>query len=116
MTLDELKSVNAKWNACVYAAEVMDDWTPILPGGKGDCDSYATAKMQDLYNRGWPLSVMRLATCFVETGGYHCVLLVDWEGTTWVLDNRRPFPTEYSLLPYKWDKLQIAGTRAWEEA
>jgi predicted transglutaminase-like cysteine proteinase len=115
VTHDELVAVNKAINATPYVAEVGDDWAPITDMG-GDCDSYATAKMQALYKIGWPLSAMRLATCWTETGEYHAVLLVDFDGTTFVMDNRRPYPTSHDLLPYKWDKFQIAGTQQWEMA
>jgi predicted transglutaminase-like cysteine proteinase len=113
--LDDLRLVNAKVNLLPYVAEVGDDWTPIAAAG-GDCDSYATAKYERLAAIGWPREWLRLATCYVETGEYHAVLLADLDGRTWVLDNRHPWPTEFSLLPYRWHKLQIAGTRQWELA
>ena len=117
MTKHDLVDVNAQFNACVYAPEVGDDWTPAVIGGGADCDSYATAKFQALVDRGWPVSALRLATCWVEdNGGYHCVLLANLDGTTHVLDNRFPYPMHYDMLPYKWHKLQIAGTQKWELA
>lgn len=115
MNLSELNLVNAKVNLLPYKAEVGDDWTPITADGD-DCDSYATEKYRRLVQMGWPKSVLRLATCFVEDGGYHAVLLADLDGQTWVLDNRTPHPTEFNLMPYRWHKLQIAGTQQWEFA
>lgn len=115
MTFDDLKSVNAKINAMPYKSEVGDDWSPITEAGD-DCDSYATAKYACLVQMGWPKSSLRLATCWVETGDYHAVLLVNYEGQTWVLDNRHGWPMEYQLLKYKFDDIQIAGTQNWEKA
>ena len=116
MNLAELNLVNAKVNLFPYTAEPGDDWTPITEAG-GDCDSYATEKYRRLVALGWPKSALRLATCYVETGDYHAVLLADTpDGQTWVLDNRRPRPTEFQLMPYRWHKLQIAGTQHWELA
>lgn len=116
-TFDELRLVNAKVNMLPYVDNDVgsDDWTPITETG-GDCDSYATAKYERLVQMGWPRSALRLATCWVETGEYHAVLLVDFDGQTWVLDNRHPHPIEHSLLRYRWHKLQIAGTNQWEVA
>lgn len=111
----ELREVNAKYNALPYVSEFFEDWTPITAAG-GDCDSYATAKMEELLERGWPRESLRLATCYVETGGYHAVLLVDLEGQTWVLDNRQSYPAEFQLLPYRWDKIQVPGTLEWRKA
>ncbi len=130
--LDDLRVVDAKVNLCPYKPEQIEDWTPITLTG-GDCDSYATAKMQELWLRGWPINWLRLAMCRVEpfklvdkdTGitrdatdaeRLHLVLLADLDGQTWVLDNRRPYPTEFQLLRYEWLRFQIAGTRLWEYA
>lgn len=120
-SLNDLKIVNTKVNLLPYKSEVEEDWTPAVDGG--DCDSYATAKMQRLVQCGWPVASMRLATCFVEPSAaaekrdrYHCVLLVDFDGQTYVLDNRHPHPMEYDLLPYDWHKFQVPGTQEWEWA
>ena len=116
MNPDDLNLVNAKVNLLPYKSEVGDDWTPITDAGD-DCDSYATEKYRRLVALGWPKSALRLATCFVEDGGYHAVLLADTpDGQTWVLDHRYPRPTEFQLLPYRWHKLQIPGTQEWEFA
>lgn len=115
VTMDVLKEVNTQINNIPYKSETQEDWTPITLAG-GDCDSYATAKFEVLASKGIPTKSLRLATCWCEDGGYHAVLLVDLDEQTWVLDNRHPYPMEYQLLPYKWDKIQIAGTSAWEKA
>lgn len=114
-TLLLLEDVNKRINALPFKNEVGDDWTPIVPDG-GDCDSYATAKYEALVKAGIDIKLLRLATCWVETEEYHAVLLVDVEGQTWVLDNRYMHLMEYQLLPYKWHKLQIAGTNKFEFA
>jgi len=115
MNFAELQLVNAKVNLLPYVAEVGDDWTPITEAG-GDCDSYATAKFERLVLMGWPVSALRFAYCTVETGEAHLVLLADLDGQTWCLDNRHPHPVEFQLLPYRWIRLQIAGTQRWEDA
>jgi predicted transglutaminase-like cysteine proteinase len=114
-TLNDLQSVNERINALPYKADIGDDWTPITAAGD-DCDSYATAKFEALATMGWPVASLRLATCWTEDTAYHAVLLADLEGQTWVLDNRKAWPIEFELLPYKWDKLQVAGTQDWEKA
>ena len=113
ISLNDLRLVNTKINLLPYCSEVEDDWVPAVAAG--DCDSYATAKFERLVQMGWPTQFLRLATCYVETGEYHAVLLVDWDGQTWVLDNRHPLPMEYDLLPYRWHLLQVAGTQNWEK-
>ena len=120
-SLNDLKIVNTKVNLLPYVSEVGDDWSPITESG-GDCDSFATAKMQRLIQYGWPEKSMRLATCFVEPQAgtkpnrYHCVLLVDFNDTTYVLDNRYPYPMEYDLVPYEWHKIWSYDLNAWEWA
>lgn len=114
-TKEELTQVNHEFNKLPYIADIGDDWTPITKAGD-DCDSYATAKFEELVNRGWPSENLRLATCWTENNlGYHAVLLADLDGQTWVLDNRYPYPMEYNLLPYTWDKVQVAGTQHWQK-
>lgn len=115
MTLDQIKAVNTAVNALPYLKELQDDWRPIDQWG-GDCDSYASRKALDLFNLGMPTTDMRFATCKTEAGIDHCVLLVEHDGATLVLDNRHPLPMAYDLLPYTWIKLQIAGTDQFEWA
>lgn len=118
MTKADLVAVNSEFNLLPYKAEIADDWTPITT--EGDCDSYATAKFARLVSMGWPLSALRLATCYVldvpPPDNYHAVLLADLDGQTWVLDNRYPLPMPFDMLPYKFDTLQVAGTQFWEKA
>lgn len=121
-SLHDLKVVNTKVNLLPYKSEVEEDWTPITEAGD-DCDSYATAKLQRLVQYGWPVTILRLATCFVEPSAAaekrnrgHLVLLADFEGQTFVLDNRYPLPMEYDLLPYEWHKIWSHNLNAWEWA
>lgn len=122
ISLHDLTLVNSKVNLFPYKTEVADDWTPIDAEG-GDCDSYATAKLQRLVQLGWPATALRLACCFVEPAAapekrnrYHAVLLADWDGMTYVLDNRHPYPMEVDMLPYEWHKLWNHELNAWEYA
>ena len=122
LTLTDLKIVNSKVNLLPYKSDPErynqpELWKEIDEEG-GDCEDFAIAKMQRLKAMGLPISQMRLATCycFPNKVGYHAVLLVDLAGQTYVLDNRYPLPMEYDMLPYEWDKLQIAGTLNWEKA
>lgn len=122
ISLFDLKLANTTINQHPYKTEIADDWTPIDAAG-GDCDSYATAKLQRLVQQGWPERSLRLACCFVEPSAaadkrdrYHAVLLADWDGQTWVLDNRYPLPMEYQMLPYEWHKFWSHDLNAWEYA
>jgi predicted transglutaminase-like cysteine proteinase len=118
--IEILREVNFEVNKLPYKADwelysSSEFWEKIGPQG-GDCEDFALGKYYKLLEKGIPPEKLRLATCYVETGEYHCVLLADDETTTWVLDNRYAYPTEYYLLPYKWDKFQIAGSNKWEKA
>ena len=129
-----LKAVNEKFNAYPYRADpaAFDDWSPVNELG-GDCDSYAVGKYRALVAEGFNAGPLRLAVGYTEPFTVrdaetellrdatmderrHAVLLADVEGETWVLDNRHPYPMRYADLPYKWDRLQIAGTAKWEMA
>jgi predicted transglutaminase-like cysteine proteinase len=120
-SLNDLRIVNTKVNMLPYKADpdrygLPDFWETIEEDG--DCEDFALAKLQRLKQYGWPITSLRLATCwcFPNHQGYHCVLLADFEGQTYVLDNRYPLPMEWDLMPYEWDKLQVAGKLEWEKA
>ena len=119
MNYDQMAEVNEAVNEKPYTADAeqygkSDFWEALTD--TGDCEDYALAKYQALVAAGFSPNELRLACCYTESGEYHAVLLVDLDGATWVLDNRQPHPTQYALLPYKWDKLQVAGTPRWERA
>jgi len=122
ISYNDLKVVNTKVNLLPYQSEVGDDWTPAVDGGSSDCDSYATAKMQRLIAYGWPERSLRLACCFVERSAgekrnrYHCVLLADIDGMTYVLDNRFPLPMEWAFLDYEWHRIWSHELNSWEWA
>jgi predicted transglutaminase-like cysteine proteinase len=122
MTFDDLRTVNSDVNQYPYESEVGDDWSPIGEAKGGDCDSYATEKMQRLVKMGWPEKSLRLACCFVErTAGpkpnrYHLVLLADLDSTTYVLDNRHFYPMEHDLVDYEWHRFWCHDLNTWEWA
>lgn len=117
LTTELIEKVNHEVNQnTIYKSDISkygtnEWWTEAV--GEGDCEDYALAKFRLLAD--YPKQI-RLATCWVETGEYHAVLLVDVEGQTWVLDNRFPYPMRFQDLAYKWDKLQVAGTPNWQKA
>ena len=128
---DQLRDVNSEVNQLPYVFKREELWKKTKDYAA--CSNSTSIKYQALYDLGWPTNFLREATCWVEafktidkiTGElrwatederYHAVLLVDWDGQTWVLDNRHPLPMEYDLLPYKWHLLQVAGTQNWEHA
>lgn len=126
---NDLLIVNTRGNQFPYKTEVAEDWTP--EGDEKDCDSYMSWKQWQLvYKYGWDSRDLRAACCFVEpfqlrdpdtgewrwaTKGerYHAVLLVNLNGTTYVLDNRHPLPMEFDLLPYEWHKMWNHDMNTW---
>jgi predicted transglutaminase-like cysteine proteinase len=116
---DDLREVNAAVNQFPYRSDPerygKPEFWEVADAGGSDCEDFALAKLHRLLTLGWPISALRLATCwcFPNKEGYHAVLLADLEGQTWVLDNRHPHPMEYNMLPYEWDKVQVAGTMTW---
>ena len=115
----DLTEVNDAVNALPYKADPadFDDWSPISPAG-GDCDSYAVGKLHRLLGLDWPIERLRLACCYVETGEYHAVLVVDTPAHGQVvLDNRQQLPqtlTNLHALGYIPDRIQqTGGSRTW---
>lgn len=103
------QEINAQVNADMrYKADIalygIDEfWT--VAEHEGDCEDYALTKRQMLTERGYG-DACRLATCWVENGTYHAVLIVTTDDGDYVLDNRHPFPMMRQDLPYKWHKIQ----------
>jgi predicted transglutaminase-like cysteine proteinase len=124
MNFAELSRVNADINKLPYTSAVDPLWEPINKDDDGGtCSNFAVAKFRELHRLGWPANVLRLACCFAEPSAaaekrdrYHAVLLADFEGQTWVLDNRYPLPMEAQLLPYEWHKFWNHDLNAWEYA
>ena len=79
-------------------------------GGAGDCEDYALAKRSALLAAGVDHSSLRLATCTVETGEGHAVLVVTTDQGQFVLDNRYPDPMPRQALPYIWTAIQEGKT------
>lgn len=114
-----LKKLNTSVNATItYKTDdkkygLNDFWE--VAKGEGDCEDYALLKLHKCLDLGIDISYLKLATCWVETGEYHCVLLVALNGQDVVLDNRfdDPFPPS-SRSGYKWDRKQkIGGSKEW---
>lgn len=70
---------------------------------RDDCDGFAMTCAELAVRSGTDKSLIRLATCFVETGQYHCVAIIGGM----VLDNRQRRVVAWSLLPYRWDKSMV---------
>jgi predicted transglutaminase-like cysteine proteinase len=117
---DNLQAVNYKVNSeCTYQPDTehygKSDFWSLVVDGKGDCEDYALTKRKLLLDQGIPHEKIRIALCWVETGEYHCVLVVtdDEADCDWVLDNRYPDlmkPGALVDIGYVFHMIQIAGT------
>ena len=81
----------------------------------GDCEDYALLKRQRLLEAGFARKDLHLACCWVETGGYHAVLLCNTSKGWFVLDNRYTWPMTPKSLPYRWDKALDEVDGKWYE-
>lgn len=82
---------------------------------EGDCEDYALTKRFQLIAAGLDRASIRLATCWVETGEYHAVLLVDTSKGTFCLDNRdRRVKLWNQIAGYKWHLVHTPG-EGWNE-
>ena len=79
---------------------------------RDDCDGFAMTCAELAVRAGIEKSLVRLATCFVETGSYHCVAIV----SGWVLDNRQRFIIPWNSLPYRWDRsMKLSDPGVWRK-
>ena len=104
--------------------------TPVEDGGfdswdinvtQGDCEDFALQKRKELIALGWPTHALRLAITRTPRGTVHAVLLVNINGSDFVLDNLtsrvlRWHETPYEFLiiqdkhdPKAWHDIIIAG-------
>lgn len=120
--LVDLDQVNDEVNRLPYVSDAArydkpEFWKEIDASG-GDCEDFAVGKLNRLHHRGWPIESLRLATCYVETGEYHAVLLAETERGAFMLDNRFPRPVPLSEVSgtfgYRPRMVQkTGGSREW---
>jgi predicted transglutaminase-like cysteine proteinase len=122
--VDLIAKVNAAVNQFPYSPDwvnfsLPDLWRRISEMKRGDCDDYACEKRFRLMEAGIPWRDLRFATCFVETGERHLILLVKGEkGGDWILDNRQPGIfglDEFHGLGYRGESIQRPGEWLWDE-
>ncbi len=111
--------INSDVNASVtYKTDLEKYSTPEIwreAGSFGDCEDYALLKRQRLLEAGFASKDLHLACCWVETGGYHAVLLCNTSKGWFVLDNRYNWPMTPKSLPYRWDKALDEVDGKWYE-
>ena len=84
-----------------------------LPTDFGDCEDYALLKRKLLLEHGWSSDKLGLCVCYTQSGEGHCVLWVDTDKGSFILDNNYAFPMKPSELPYKWESM--LGDGAWRQ-
>ena len=109
--------INAQVNASVtYKTDLAQFEVPELwqeAGKFGDCEDYALAKRSALLHTGWPKDKLGLCVCYTQSGEGHCVLWVDTDKGSFILDNNYAFPVKPSELPYKWESMLCDGV--WQQ-
>ena len=109
--------INAQVNASVtYKTDLAQFEVPELwqeAGKFGDCEDYALAKRSALLHTGWPKDKLGLCVCYTQSGEGHCVLWVDTDKGSFILDNNYAFPMKPSELPYKWESMLCDGV--WQQ-
>lgn len=105
--------INSKVNASVtYKTDLAQYGTPehwCLPTAFGDCEDYALLKRKMLIDAGWPKDKLGLCVCYTAANEGHCVLWVDTDKGSFILDNNYDFPMKPSELPYKWESMLCDG-------
>ncbi len=103
----ELTEVNSRVNDQVRP--VRDDvlyqrteWWSYPTNNAGDCEDYALLKRKLLLAKGWPASVLLLATANQWNGEGHAVLVVVTDRGDFVLDNQTEAVVGWQDVPYKW--------------
>ena len=82
-------------------------------GTFGDCEDYALLKRKLLLEQGWPQDKIGLCVCYMPTGEGHCVLWVETDKGSFILDNNYALPVKPSELPYKWESMLCDGV--WQQ-
>lgn len=97
-------SVSYRTDAAQYGRP--EHWEPA--GRLGDCEDYALLKRARLLEAGWDADRLGLVTC--RAGGVgHCVLWVDTNDGSFILDNIHRDPRTPSLLDYEWEAMLCGG-------
>ena len=108
-----VESINSKVNASVsYKTDLEQYSTPEFwkeAGAFGDCEDYALLKRKLLLEQGWPNDKLGLCVCYMPDGSGHCVLWVDTDKGSFILDNNYNWPVSPVDTPYKWESMLCNG-------
>ncbi|ELP6119309.1 transglutaminase-like cysteine peptidase [Vibrio vulnificus] len=90
-TLQDIVETNDRINRLSYIADVSDEWlTPneMLNNGGGDCEDFAISKYWDLRFKGFKSEDLLISYVNVQDIPQpHMVLIVNFKGDQFVLDN-----------------------------
>lgn len=105
--------INSDVNASITYKTDLDQYsTPEFwkeAGAFGDCEDYALLKYKLLLEQGWPSNKLGLCVCYMPDGGGHCVLWVDTDKGSFILDNCYDWPVSPVDLTYKWESMLCNG-------
>lgn len=105
--------INRDVNASItYKTDLEQYGTPeywCLPTPFGDCEDYALLKHKLLLEHGWPSDKLGLCICYMPDGQGHCVLWVDTDKGSFILDNCYDCPISPVDLPYTWESMLCNG-------
>lgn len=100
-------NLNTEYRTDLIQYGVPEFW--VKAGRYGDCEDYALAKREALLQAGWDKDKLGLCVCYMQSGEGHCVLWVDTDKGSFILDNNYDFPMKPSDLPYKWESMLCDG-------
>lgn len=117
--LDMARAINSFVNqAITYRSDlevwgVEDYWTlPLSMHGViyGDCEDYALEKRAMLLAAGVAPRTMRMALVWSQQTGHHAVLVLNVDGTDYVLDNADTEIRRVMDTPYQWLAIQAGDS------
>ncbi len=113
--INEQVNRSATYRADVPGNDTWGAWEVVDGVRVGDCENFATHKLQLAMARGYNRGALRLATCLTERGEPHCVLLMYLsDGDAVILDNRTDALWRKSMRPgYTWLSEEWPGHGYW---
>jgi len=102
--------VNSKVRAAAdrqtYGVEELWNRPGVRNNSSGDCEDFAIEKRGQLIEQGYPPEDLFFAVAFRSDIGLHAVLIAHTQRGDYVLDNRSPYVTPWTRVPYVWVKRQ----------
>lgn len=102
--------VNSKVRAAAdrqtYGVEELWNRPGVRNNASGDCEDFAIEKRAQLLEQGYPPEDLFFAVAYRSDIGLHAVLIAHTQRGDYVLDNRSPYVTPWTRVPYVWVKRQ----------